>query len=446
MTTVFLTEKPSQARDIAAVIGVKRQHDGYIELVTGELVVPARGHLLRSAEPKEYDESWGQRWNWGQLPMVPSEFKYHPEDDTKKQLGTIRTLLKTASKVVVATDAGREGELIAGLILEHCRYRGPTQRFWTSSLTPTDIKRALAHLLPGSAKAPLLEAAKARQFSDWVLGYNGTRGVSLAANVSGEWFPIGRVQTPTLAMAVRRRLLIETFGVLAYYELEATVKTAKGESFKMMHSPSDDKRITDKKVADALKSKAVKFSGPLKVEKANEQESPPLPYSLPALQKDANRIYGFTAKNTLKLAQALYEKAKVITYPRTDCQHLAKSQTEDIPAVTAAIAKTFPTQVKVLNELGVVTRASTFDDSKLSDHHGIVPTALPAGALDGDEMQLYTLICTRYLQTLSPDCKFLATRVSLDANGVLFKTSGKTIKYPGWHRLKQSGAGDDTDE
>lgn len=434
MKTVIIAEKPSQARDIANVIGIKTRHDNHITLVTGDDICWARGHLLSLVDPEEYNEAWGGRWSWSQLPMIPSEWKYKVNRDTSKLLTNIKALLKTADRVIIATDAGREGELIGRSILAHCKFKGSVDRFWTGALTPAAIKHALANLRPGAATEPLYEAALARQRSDNMLGLNGTRAATLAANVRGDWFALGRVQTPTLAMVVRRDLEIKGFSSKTYYELEATVQTKKGASFKMVHAPAEDKRITLKADAEALMARAKGHTGPLKVESTLESEMPPLPYSLPALQKDANRIFAFSAKKTLELAQALYEK-KATTYPRTDCQYLAESQIPEVPGVLGTVEKTFPDLVGRLRKAGVVTRKSTFNDAKLADHHAIVPTDLHV-SLDGAELQLYSLICLRYLQTLAPDNKYKATRVTMDANGVLFKATGKAVTDPGWRALK----------
>ena len=439
MNILYLAEKPSQANDIAKVIGIKGRGDGYIDLITGDVITWAVGHLLELCSPQDYQESWGGRWNWEQLPMIPGQWKYQVNKKTSKQFTVIKNQLKKAQHVVIATDAGREGELIAREVLEYCKYKGKISRFWTSSLTPKDIRIALDNLKRGEDLYPLYEAALARSHSDWMIGLSGTRAASLAANVRGDWFPLGRVQTPTLALVVRRDLEISGFGSKTYYELEAQVKTAKGAVFKMTHAPAEENKITSRAVADALKEKAKAHTGPLKVEKNKESESPPLPYSLPALQQDANRILGLSARNTLKIAQELYEK-KAATYPRTDCQYLAESQIEEIPSVLDVVAKRFPDKVSLLRKLGVTTRKSTFNDAKLVDHHGIVPTGLFVSDLEGVSLQLYTLICQRYLQTLGPDCKYTATRITMDANGVPFKATGKTITDAGWQSIKLTNA------
>lgn len=434
MTALYLAENPSQVMDIAKILGVKKREDGYLVLNNGDLITWAVGRLLELAEPQDYDESWGGYWKWGQLPMIPPAWKYTVNKRTSKQFNVIKALLKKATSVVIATDAGCEGELIAREVLDYCKYRGPIQRFWTSSLVDVDIRHALKNLKPGAETYPLYEAALARSRSDWMMGLTGTRAVSLAANVRGDFFAVGRVKTPTLAMVVRRHHEINGFVVQAYYELEARVVTAKGAEFKMNHAPADGVHITTRADIDALKTKAVGAQGPLCVVKAEDTEPPALPFSLPALQKEANRVYGFTAKNTLKLAQTLYE-AKATTYPRTDCQYLAESQIAEVPGVLAAVAMQFPAAVKQMEAHGVVTRKGTFNDAKLADHHAIIPTSQHA-ALTGAELQLYTLITQQYLRAISPDCKFSSTKVSMDANGVLFKASGRTDNSLGWKSIK----------
>jgi DNA topoisomerase-3 len=444
MYTLIFAEKPSQAQDIAKVIGIKRKGAGHIVLINGDIISWAVGHLLELCEPQVYDESWGGYWRWPQLPMIPATWKYQVNKRTSDQFKVVKALLKDASKVIIATDAGREGELIARSVLEQCKYKGLIERFWTSSLVASDIRKALDNLKKGSETYPLYEAALARSHSDWMWGLTGTRAVTLALAIRGDYFPVGRVKTPTLAMVVRRKRAIDAFGAQAYFELEATVTTAKGVAFKMTHAPSGDAHILSRVDADALKTKAQGYQGPLSVKKTQEAEAPPLPYSLPVLQKEANRILGFTAKNTLKVAQELYE-LKAATYPRTDCRHLAQSQVAEVPAVLEAMSQRFPTAVAAVLKQGIVTRKSTFDDSKLVDHHGIVPTMVHV-ELTGPALQLFTLICQQYLRTISPDNRYLSTKVSLDANGVLFKTTGKTIVDPGWRGVRLTGSADDAEE
>lgn len=435
MSTIYLCEKPSQASDIAKVLGIRSRHDGYIETKDGSAVTWAFGHLLEQVEPGAYDEAWGKRWSFDQLPMVPESWKVKPTKGGSKQLGIVKKLLKTASLVVLATDAGREGELIGREILSHARYRGPVKRFWTSSLTPSDIRKALDDLRPGSSTEPLHEAALARSHADWLVGMNLSRASTLAANVYREVFPVGRVKTPTLALVVRRHLAIENFKAEVYFELEARVKAAAGE-FTMTHAPDAENRIRDKAQAERLAAQARGAQGPLQVTKSVDKEAPPMPFSLPNLQKAANKAFGFSAKRTLELAQALYEK-KAVTYPRTDCTYLAKSQVSEVDQTLEAIGATFSGPVSHVRGVGVQVRKNLFDDSKLTDHHAIVPTTM-AVPLTGPEQQLFALIVKQYLQCLLPDAVYDKTVATLDANGVPFKASGRTVVAEGWKALPMS--------
>ena len=433
MSTLYLCEKPNQAKDLADAIGVVGRRTGYIE-VRGGIVTWAFGHMLEQASPDAYDEKWGGRWTFDVLPMIPPEWKHSVVTNKGQQLKVIRGLLKSAREVVIATDAGREGELIAREILEHCTYRGPVRRFWTSSLVKSDIVKALNSLRPGRETEPLYEAALARTRSDWLYGMNGSRAVTLAVRHSGTAYPVGRVQTATLALVVRREWEIRNFVPQVYYELEATVRSAGGEQFPMFHSPAENERIKSRLEAERLKASAEGAKSPLRVIKKSEKESPPLPYSLPSLQKDANRMLGLSASKTLQQAQALYE-AHAITYPRTDCTFLAASQKGEIEETLSRLGQVYEGEVEKLKSMGVTARPSTFDDAKLTDHHAIVPTREAVALPQGTE-QLFGLISERYLKTLAPDCHFDRTTVTLDANGVPFKATGKRITQEGFRAIR----------
>lgn len=440
MTTVYLAEKPSQARDIANAIGLISRGNGCLN-VRGGVVTWALGHLLEQAAPDAYNDSWGGRWNFDVLPMIPDAWKQVVVRQKAGQVKIIKDLLKSASLVVIATDAGREGELIARELISHCRYRGPIQRLWTSSLVQADIKKALASLQPGKQTEPLHEAALARQHADWLYGMNGSRAVTLGAHNPGTAYPVGRVQTPTLALVVRREWEIRNFVATAYFELEAKVQSAGGHTFKMFHAPSEKDRIRDRKEAERRAALARDAHAPLHVSVQAKTEAPPLPYTLPALQKDANRILGLSARKTLELAQELYE-AKAITYPRTDCAYLASSQKQQVDETLRRLAGVFGQAVRTLQAAGITLRDSTFDDAKLTDHHGIVPTSENA-AVSGDAAKLFALIAERYLRTLAPDCKYNATVVTLDANGVPFRATGKQITDPGFRAVQLVSSKDD---
>lgn len=436
---LYITEKPSQANDIAAVLGITSRGDGYLVVKGGDKVTFARGHLYELAEPGDYVKEWAGRWDWSQLPMLPQQFKLKLRDGAKTQLNVIRKLLKEADEVVIATDAGREGEVIGREILQENNFRGKVLRFWTSTLTKEDIAKALSSLRTGDETLPLYEAGLARSHSDWLWGLTLTRAATLSANKRGDYFPVGRVQTATLALVVSRTDAVRNFVPEQYFELEASVQTSSGETFTMMHAPEGDKRIRSKAQAQELLERASRFSGPLRVSHTNGTEAPPLPFSLPALQKEANRLFGFSAKRTLELAQALYE-AKAASYPRTDCSYLGTSQRAEVPGVLACLAKHFPEQTKVFDSTGPIIRNAVFDDARLvgEDHHAIVPTAAYV-KLDGQESQLFKLIAQRYLQVLSPDYQYAQTTLSLDANGVPFRATGRTPQKLGWRQVTLLG-------
>lgn len=432
MLTLYICEKPSQARDIASVLGIKSKGDGYIECQNNTVVSFAIGHLMGLVQPHEYDPAWA-KWSWPGLPMIPSEFKYKPNPKTIPQYKILCSYIKKASSIVIATDAGREGEYIAREVMTACNYKGPIKRLWASTMVASDIKKAIENLRDGKETEALYHAAMARSKSDWLIGMNGSRAVTLGMGNKGT-FPVGRVQTPTLAMVVRRDLSIDNFKPETYYELKAFVQTPRGDTFEMTHAPSEEKRIKSKEEADKLMRQACNFDGPCEVVKKDGKESPPLPFSLPTLQKEANKVMGLSAANTLSLAQKLYE-AKAISYPRSDCSHLGSSQKGQIRETLAVIHRVQPDAVSKLAAMGVVVRPSTFNDAKLTDHHGIIPTT-QAVELSGKELELFNLIAKRYLITLAPDMEYQQTKVTVDANGVPFSASGRVIRTEGWYSLK----------
>ncbi|WP_156820665.1 DNA topoisomerase [Thioalkalivibrio thiocyanodenitrificans] len=427
---VFLAEKPSQGGDIARILGIAKRHEGYIETRSGDIVTWVIGHLLEQAQPNAYREEWS-KWRWEFLPMVPDSWQHEVVKSKSKQLTVIKKALKSASEVVIATDAAREGELIAREVLEHLRYKGKTRRLWASALTDKALRDALSNLLPGSAKDALYQAALSRSHADWLYGMNLSRAATLSV---GHKAPVGRVQTPVLSLVVKRDLEIENFVSSDYYELEAEVETASGHRLKLMHAPSGENRITDKALATKLKKQASGAQGPLRVKKTKGADGAPLPFKLPALQKVAASKLGLTAQQTLDGAQALYE-AKVITYPRTDCAHLDPSLKDEVPRILAALQKMFPKQCATLESKGVTLRDSTFDASKLTDHHGIIPTG-EQRHLTGAQAKLYELIAIRFMQAMAPDRRYNATRIEMDANGVLFLATGKEITEPGWSAIQ----------
>jgi DNA topoisomerase-3 len=433
MTTLYLAEKPSQARDLAKVIGTAGNGEGYIPLKGGDAITWGFGHLLTSFMPEDYDKDWS-RWRLDNLPLLPPGFKKKPGKGKTQQLNVIKRLLREHDRLVIATDAGREGELIAREILDYYKYKGKISRLWLSSLVEEDIRKALAALRDGKATEPLYDAARAREESDWIYGLSMTRAATLQFG-GGEVMPVGRVKTPTLAMVVKRCQDIENFSAKAFYELEAHLVTAAKHHLVLRHAPAEDKRILDVKVAEALARKAEGAQGPLSVKEKTEKERAPLLFATPDAQTAASNKHGLGAQGTLDVLQALYEK-KVITYPRTSCAYLGVAFKQEIPAILAALRQTFPQAVAALEKMGgPVLDSRLFDDSKLTDHHGLLPTKVAPGKLSEPESHVYRLVALRALEALAPDHVYRALTIAMDANGVMFGARGKTTLSPGWTSL-----------
>lgn len=445
--TLILAEKPSQARDIAAVLGAASSSTHHIELKSGAKITWARGHLVQICPPEVLNPAWGgARWNWGQLPMIPEKWLYelsaerNGDAQLKAHTHAVLKLIKASSTVIIATDAGREGELIGRELTEYAKFKGTIKRFWTSTLMPEDIKRAMGALLPASAKQGLYEAGRARSHLDNAFGFTASRGVSLAMNVSRLTFPVGRVQSPTLAIIVERTLANSAFDSSFYYDLRATVKTSGGHTLEMLHKKADDTKFTDKAKAEALKARLLGLpggpTGPLTQYIKEKVGKVPLFFSLPRLQAAANRVFAFTSENTLKIAQKLYD-AKFITYPRVDSEHLGSEHLPTMESVLDNIAVTMPAEVAELRKMGVTLRKSSFDDTKLGDHHAIIPTTKPPIGLSGDELQLYRLICAQTLMAVAPDYLYDSIRIDLKVDSELFTCKGKRDKQLGWATFRK---------
>lgn len=429
--TLILAEKPSVASDIAKVLGMVSRESGYFLLDGDVRATFAYGHLLEGGKPEDYSPAL-KSWSWTTLPWLPDTRIMKPREKAKEQLAVIGKLLKGCPLVILATDAGREGELIGREILTWHNYTGPVKRLWLQATTAKDIRQGFDKLIDGKDKEPLWKAALARAEADQVYGINATRAATLALRQPSTVYPVGRVQTPTLSLLVRRMKDIEAFNAKTYYELAAEVVTDSGKVLTLYHAPDEANRITDKAVAKALLDKADQAEGLLNVVVGPGKEAPPLPHSLSSLQQEANRALSLSAQRTLEVAQALYDK-KAISYPRTPCNYLSEALKDEVPSILSTIKAAHPAEVQRLMDMGVVLRASLFDDSKLEDHHGIIPKSIQP--LEGIEAKLFWLIARRFLQAVAPDCEFERTQIDLDANGVPFKTSGKQILKPGWRGI-----------
>ncbi|KAA6333507.1 DNA topoisomerase 3 [termite gut metagenome] len=430
---VIIAEKPSVARDIAAIVGATSKKDGYME-GNGWTVTWAFGHLVGLAMPEAYGFTGFQREN---LPIQPKEFiliprqikegkEYKNDPGVMKQLKIIKALFSRAEGIVVATDASREGQLIFQYIYDYAGCNKSCERLWISSLTDKAIREGFQNLKPGSDYDHLYLSAKARSQADWVVGINASQALSIAAG-RGSW-SLGRVQTPTLAMICSRYLENKDFKPQTYFKVK--VHTAKDTTtFPVL---SVDKYDTRPAADEVLQR--VRAAGSLRVmsvEKKEVKQEPPLLYDLTALQKEANSKHGFSAEKTLNIAQALYESKK-ISYPRTGSRYISADVLDEIPYLIATL-KNHPHFGAYASSMeNIVLHIRSVDDQKVTDHHALVITGYPADGLTGDQRTIYDMVAGRMLESFSGKCTKENTSVSLEATGVHFVFKGSVTLIPGW--------------
>lgn len=427
---LWIAEKPDAGRQIAKALGGGNESGGHIKLPGGDVVTWAIGHLLEDFMPHDYDPAY-QKWDLAHLPILPQKFQKKPAGDKQTQLNIVTRLIKQASEIVIATDAGREGEAIAWYILDHAGWRGPCLRFWTSSLNESHLRKAVHQLIDDKDKKALYIAARIRSSMDWADGMNWSRYYNLrSSNYGDKPLSLGRVQTATLALLVDRDEAIARFVPSAFYELKATMNLPEGK-LELFHRPSEENRITDKSVADDIASRTRGVPTNLKVEKKPKTFSPPTPYSLPELQIAASARWGWSAKKTLDVLQKLYE-AGAVTYPRTDAGHLTDDMVDDMPKHLDALRKR--DEFRDLANLTPIIRKSVFDSKKVEDHHGIIPTdeCVDIRRLGSDAEILFDIIARRFIAALMPDAKGSTTSISAKIDNVLFRTAGTIISDPGW--------------
>jgi len=451
---VWIAEKALQAADIARVLGVVSRGDGYFDTHQGR-VVYASGHLLEQAPPEAYNPEW-EAWTLEHLPLAPPVFKMRPRDArSSKSLAVIRDALSKATRVIVATDPDREGEAIAREIMEEFRYRGPVQRLWLKGLDDRSIAAALSNLKSGSETLPLYWSSQARSRADWMWGLSLTRLASLLAQARGHRGTrnVGRVQTPTLALVVRRDLEIEGFVSRSYFELAARVQAGAHWLILRYAPPAspEDRRLYERDQAEALRLRAEGASAPLQVNVERKRQPPPQLFSLRGLQKACSAKFGWPADKTLSVAQALYETHKAISYPRSNCPFLPVEQAQEIPQVLAAIAAAPPLSALAKGLCAPLVRTTVWNTERVTSHHAIIPTMKPVdlGAFSADESKAYLLIARRYLAGLMPDAEFDETRIRMDCNGVPFSAVGRTPRVDGWKAafgVEETEGDDDTPE
>lgn len=451
---LWICEKPDQAKTLANVLGKSGTGKGYIKTNDGN-VTWCYGHMLQLRPPEYYHPDL-KPWSFNKLPVIPDRWEVHlpktkdPDFDKvrKNQMSNIKSLLRDAKIVVIATDGDREGESIGREVLDFHGYQGDIQRLWYSALDDVTIKRALAKILKGSETAPLYDAARARSRADWLLGMNLTIGATTVLGNGGGVLSIGRVQTPTLALVVRRDLAIEKFTSRNFFELVADV-TAGSEKIKLRHSrPSspEDLRIFDESKAKELAADVEGSSDKLEVTTEEKKQGPKKLFSLSGLQKEVNAKWGWSADKAVKVAQALYEKHKVTSYPRSDCVYLPNEQETDIVEILGHLkgiedlAKHVPASPKI--------RKGVFNTAKITAHHAIIPTTKAAdlAAMSADEKKAYLLIASHYIAALMGDYVYEQTTVSMTVKDLLFKTTGKVDIESGWRSLLGNKDTDSKDE
>ncbi len=456
MPRLIIAEKPSVARDLARVLGVKGKKDGLLE-GNGWLITWCIGHLAELCEPHEYNGSW-KRWNMGTLPMIPDEFQLRPNKRTRKQFNIVKRLLRRrdVSSVINACDAGREGELIFRYVYQLSEANKPIERLWISSMTDEAISQGFRNLQPGEAYDRLWHAARGRSEADWLVGLNATRAMTLrtrqALGGGGDapLMSIGRVQTPTLAMVVMREHEILNFEPKDYWRLLGQFEAEQGKYpgvwFREVEDPAEksgrrlEKRFWDEEEANAmLASLQGQPARVVSVERKTEREKPPMLFDLPRLQRTANKRYGYSAKKTLELAQALYEKHKLLTYPRTDSKHLSTDMINKMPGVIQAVAVDpyVPFTDYLLNLPKIPAPRRVFNNSKVSDHHAIIPTSKRPNTsrLSGEEQNIYDLVVRRFLAAFYPDAILEKTHVITMVGEETFESKGKVIVERAWREV-----------
>jgi DNA topoisomerase-3 len=426
---VILTEKPSVAREIAAFVGARTRHDGYLE-GSGYQITWAYGHLVELKEPNDYDPALKQ-WTLGSLPFIPARFELKLIKDTRsrQQFNVIKRLFQSAQRIICATDAGREGELIFRYILAMTGCQGkPLSRLWLSSLTPSAIRKALGRLRPGSDYDRLYAAARCRSEADWIVGLNATRNYTVRYGTQGLLWTVGRVQTPVLAMIVERDDEIRTFNPEPFWELMTRYRDV---IFK--YRPGRFSEESD------AQSQLQNIQGHpftiTKVDRKEERSQPPQLYDLTELQRDMNRRFGFSADATLKAAQALYE-AKLITYPRTDSRYLTSDMKMQIPGVLRKLKPHRPQEIDRLNLDSLPFTGRIINDRKVTDHHAIIPAGNLPENLPSTQQHVFDAVVTRLIAAFYPPCMKEVTTIDGTAHRIPFRTRGVRVVRPGWTQLE----------
>ena len=420
---VCIAEKPGVAKDIADVLGARSRKEGYFE-GNGYQVTWTLGHLCTLKEPHDYTEMW-KRWSLGSLPMIPPRFgiKLIPDKGREKQFAVIERLMQSAEGIVNCGDAGQEGELIQRWVMQKAGARCPVKRLWISSLTEESIREGLKNLKDQSEYQPLYEAGLSRAIGDWLLGMNATRLYTLKYGRNKQVLSIGRVQTPTLALIVKRHHEITNFVPQQYWELKTIYRET---TFNATSGRFD----SEAEAQEALQKITGEPFTVTDVTAKNGAENPPRLYDLTSLQADCNRKYALTAETTLQTIQSLYEK-KVTTYPRVDNTYLSDDIYSKCEGILKGLRDYQPLTAPLIGK-PLIKSKKVFDNKKVTDHHAIIPTGVYPQGLTDIEKKVYDLVVRHFIAVFYPECKFRSTTVQGQSAGVNFKATGKVITSPGW--------------
>lgn len=433
---LYLCEKPSQGRDIARILGATQRNDGYLQ-GNNVIVSWCIGHLLEMIPPDEYDNKY-KRWSLVHLPILPQDWKMAPKKSTSKQLTVLKNLLKRCDSVVIATDADREGETIAREVMDYFNYRGSSRRLWLSALDTVSVQRALKNIKPSKETEPLYHSGLARGRADWLIGMNLTRAYTLLAN-DRQVRSVGRVQTPTLALIVKRDREILNFKAVPYYEVLAFFKTEQDLLETKWQLPKiqgeEQKQCLDKQVAQSVIDRCQQQMGLVTTATTARKKQPaPLLYNLSGLQQEASRRWGYGAQDVLNIAQALYETHKLSSYPRSDCEYLPLSQFNDVSKVLQALCKNDASLTELIAQADEKRRSRVWNDKKITAHHGIIPTQATPGIsrLNVKELNIYNLIRRRYIAQFFPDYEYDQSTIIVTIKADQFKASGRIARVKGW--------------
>ena len=459
--SLIIAEKPSVANDIAKTLGGFTKHDEYFES-DQYILSSAVGHLLEITVPEEYDVKRG-KWSFTHLPVIPPYFALNPIAKTESRLKVLNKLIKRkdVTTLINACDAGREGELIFRLIAQAAKAKQPVKRLWLQSMTPGAIREGFANLRSDEEMLPLADAARCRSEADWLIGINGTRAMTAFNSKEGGFYltTVGRVQTPTLSIVVEREEKIKKFVPRDYWEVRAEFVCAAGvyegrwldQNFKKDENDPEKRaeRLWSRAAADSIVAACRGKQGVVTEESKPTTSMAPALFDLTSLQREANGRFGFSAKNTLGLAQALYEKHKVLTYPRTDSRHLPEDYIATVKSTLESLNETNNYQQfskQVLKNGWVKPNKRIFDNTKISDHFAIIPTGVIPKNLTEPEQKLYDLVTRRFLAVFFPPAEFLVTTRFTEVSGHQFKTEGKVMTNPGWLAVYgKDTTGDDKD-